>query len=97
MAAPPSNGSIVRNAVVSSAIVGRFDEADVAEKSGERQLLPDFASAKPPLRMKVTTSSERSRGANGTVTTHETLSLQDASGIHSFSAEKQNLDSHYSA
>lgn len=80
----------------SSATFGSSGPAD-GPGATERMLLPDFAAMKAPLRMRLTTSApERQRGGLPPIQ-HQTLSLQDASGEHSFSADKQNLDSHYSA
>jgi hypothetical protein len=77
----------------------------------ERLLLPDFASAKPPLRMRVTPSEASAAAAaaaaagsgplgyraTSLLNKSETLTLQDASGAHSFHGERENLDSHYGA
>ena len=93
----PSSGVILRGAQ-EAVLIARFDD-DPGGAPSARRLLPDFTAAKPPLRMRVTAATERTRSATGIVTpaTAETWSLQDASGAHNFLGERQNLDSHYSA
>lgn len=92
------SGTLVRASALPSVAVARFEELPGA--SGGRVLQPDLASAQLPLRLRSLPPAvpERApRPGAPPLPKQETLGLQDASGKHCFVAERQNLDSHYSA
>ena len=77
---------------IGEVLVARFDQVQQAGGRGS-SLLPDFSAVQAPLRMLVTPPdrSSRSAAAEG-----DALALQDASGKHSFVAERSGGDSNYS-
>ena len=92
MDVPPA-GTLVRAAGDGSVIVARFDMVSGTRPGAPPALLPDFPAMQRPLRMRVVT--ETARSSRGVASTTETLTLQDASGAHTYVAQRETLDSSY--
>ena len=92
MDVPPA-GTLVRDAGDGSVVVARFDMVSSARPGAPPVLLPDFPAMQRPLRMRVVTETVRS--TRGVSSTTETMTLQDASGAHTYVAQRETLDSSY--
>lgn len=97
----PRSGAVLRHATTQPVIVARFDDEPSPSAGGAPRAQPDFSAVQPPLSMRVTVAPvERARPVSflrEPQATQETVTLQDASGQHTFTADRQTLDSHYSA